>query len=382
MRPFLIFLPFLLAGQTTPPDRDLGGAWKLVPEKSQVRDASPAPTGFIKITQTTSAITMAASPSEGESPTVLIYLLGGKSGRYQAGDLTTSIVTKWEGPALLANVIVSGRVEYSMRERWERAADGSRLTVTRTVTRANSESDSVLVYDNANTTVTKNSELPATAPAPRATALIPRPSTPASAPATAPDILVAAGTRILLRLTNAVNTKHTVAGDRLYLETAIPVFIDRQLVIPARSYVTATVIESRQAGRVKGLSALNLRFDTLTLPNGVTRDFRAMPGSVDGHGNLDRTEGAITGEGTKGKDARTVGKTTGAGAGIGTLAGAAAGHAGMGAGIGAAAGALGGLAGVLSSRGADVSLPAGTSMEMILDRDLNFTRDEIRPRVE
>ena len=142
------------------------------------------------------------------------------------------------------------------------------------------------------------------------------------------------------------------------------------------------LFRSQRAGRVKGKSALNLRFDSLTLPNGVTRDFRSRLGSADVSGNLDRSEGKIKGEGNKGGDARTVGQTTAAGAGIGSIAGAASGHLGMGAGIGAAAGAAAGLAGVLGSRGPDVVLQAGTTMELVLDRELRFTAAELRARVQ
>jgi type IV secretion system protein VirB10 len=179
-------------------------------------------------------------------------------------------------------------------------------------------------------------------------------------------------------LTNAVNTKHTAPGDRVYLETAVPVFVGGRVVIPRGSYVMGTVTESQRAGRVKGKSGLSLLFDSLTLPNGVARDFRSRPGSVDSKGNLDRTEGKIEGEGNKGGDARTVAKTTGAGAAIGSIAGGASGHYGMGAAIGAAAGAAAGLAGVLGTRGPDVVLPRGTTMELVLDRDIRFTDVELR----
>ena len=203
-------------------------------------------------------------------------------------------------------------------------------------------------------------------------------SAPAPAPEKPEEYLVEAGTRVLLRLTNSVNTKHTASGDRIYLETAVPVFANRRLVIPRGSYVTGTVTEAQRAGRVKGRSSLNVRFDSLTLPNGVMRDLKALPSAADARGNLDRKEGKIEGEGNKGGDARTVGGTTAAGAGIGTLAGAASGHAGMGAAIGAAAGAAAGLAHVLGSRGPDVVLPAGTTLELMLDRDLRFSAAEVR----
>lgn len=84
---------------------------------------------------------------------------------------------------------------------------------------------------------------------------------------------------------------------------------------------------------------------------------------------------AFHGEGNKGGDTRTVGETT---AGIGTNAGGAAGHFGLGAGIGAATGAAAGLARVLGSRGADVVLAPGTTIELTLDRDLRFSAAELR----
>jgi len=112
------------------------------------------------------------------------------------------------------------------------------------------------------------------------------------------------------------------------------------------------------------------------------RDFRALPDQVDGHGSVDKSESKIRGDGNKGGDARTVGTTTGAGAGIGGAIGAASGHVGAGLGIGAAAGAAAGLAGVLGSRGPEVVLPPGTTMELLLDRDLHYTREELQRRVQ
>jgi hypothetical protein len=107
-----------------------------------------------------------------------------------------------------------------------------------------------------------------------------------------------------------------------------------------------------------------------------------LPDQVDGRGNVDKSEGKITGDGNKGGDARTVGTTTGAGAGIGGAVGAASGHLGAGLGIGAAAGAAAGLAGVVGSRGPEVVLPPGTTMELVLDRDLRYTRDELQRRIQ
>src|SRR5580698_3308941 len=162
---------------------------------------------------------------------------------------------------------------------------------------------------------------------------------------------VVPGTHIALGLINSVSTKHSSPGDRIYLETVFPIVINSHIVIPPGSYVTGTVTEVKRPGRVKGRAELYGRFDLLTLPNGVTRDFRSRLGSIDARGDehLDKKEGMVQGDSNKAGDARTVGEIAASGASIGAIAGAAEGHAGMGAGIGAAAGAAVGLAGVLLS---------------------------------
>ncbi|MFN7921072.1 MAG: hypothetical protein U0Q16_13310 [Bryobacteraceae bacterium] len=202
------------------------------------------------------------------------------------------------------------------------------------------------------------------------------PATPVNAPKT---YQVDAGTRIPLSLINSISTKQAVEGDRVYLETAFPILVDGRIVIPPGSYVAGTVSGTKRAGRVKGRAELFVRFDSLTLPNGVTRDFRARIGSLDGRAGeeLERNEGKIKGEGNKGGDARTVGEAAGAGATVGVIAGSAARHAGMGAGIGAAAGATAGLVGVLLSRGPDAVLARGSTIEMVLDRPLFYQEKEL-----
>jgi len=191
--------------------------------------------------------------------------------------------------------------------------------------------------------------------------------------------VVAPGTRIPLSLINSISTKTAAEGERVYLETAFPIVVDGRMVIPPGSYVAGTITHIKKPGRVKGRGELFLRFDSLTLPNGVTRDFRGTLGTIDGktQAELDRSEGKIRSEGNKGGDARTVGEATAAGASVGVIAGSAAGSPGMGAGIGAAAGATAGLLGVLLSRGPDAVLGKGTTIEMVLDRPLRFEESEL-----
>ena len=193
------------------------------------------------------------------------------------------------------------------------------------------------------------------------------------------DYLIETGTKIPLTLINSISTKHSVEGDRVYLETAFPIMVKGRIVIPPGSYVAGTVTEIKRPGRVKGRGELFLRFDSLTLPNGVTRDFRARIGTMDGSSpeDFDRKEGKITSEGNKTGDVHTIEEATTAGASVGIIGGIATGHYGMGAGIGAAAGAAAGLMGVLLTRGPDAVLVKGSTIEMILDRQLHFQDSDL-----
>jgi hypothetical protein len=217
---------------------------------------------------------------------------------------------------------------------------------------------------------------PAPAPASAAPAASP---VQRAEPANPDEFVVGVGTHIPLSMINSVSTKTAVSGERVYLESVFPILVNGHVVIPPGSYVAGTVTEVKRPGRVKGRGELYVRFDSLTLPNGVTRDFRARVGSLDGRApeTLDKAEGKIKSEGDKTDDVKTVGEATGIGATVGGLAGAAAGHAGMGAGLGAAAGATAGLIGVLLTRGPDAILAKGTTMEMVLDRNLQFSTAEI-----
>lgn len=198
-------------------------------------------------------------------------------------------------------------------------------------------------------------------------------------PAADGSYVVASGTTVPLSLINTVSTKHSAVGDRVYLETAFPVVVNGKIVIPVGSYVAGTVSEIKKPGRVKGRGELFVRFDSLTLPNGVTRDFRGRVNGADGHSNreMEKTEGKVISDGDKLGDVRTVAETTSAGASIGSIAGAATGHVGMGLGVGAAAGAAAGLIGVLATRGPDAILQRGSTVDMVLDRPLTFTETDL-----
>lgn len=190
---------------------------------------------------------------------------------------------------------------------------------------------------------------------------------------------IAPGTHILLNMINSVSTKQAYVGQRIYLETAFPVMASNRIVIPQGSWVTGTVTEVKRPGRVKGRGELQVRFDSLMLPNGVTRNFDSDLGSMDPRENetLKNEGGKINGPGDKKGDVGTVVGASTAGTVIGSGVGAAAGNVARGAGIGVGAGAAAGLLGVLMTRGPDATLSKGSTVEMVLDRPVSFTDSEL-----
>ncbi len=213
------------------------------------------------------------------------------------------------------------------------------------------------------------------------------PAKPAEVTAPAPspkpaNIVLAAGTKLPLVLHNAITTRNAQPGDAIYLETLFPITRDNRIVIPAGSYVQGEILEAKRPGKVKGRGEVRIRLNTLILPNGYTVDFNAVPTNAGTGGNeTTEGEGKIKGDTDKSSDVGTIVKTTGAGAGIGAIAT----RTGTGAGVGAGVGAAVGLMAVLLSRGPELELPRGTTLDVELDRPLyldasyiNFT-DPGRP---
>lgn len=187
-----------------------------------------------------------------------------------------------------------------------------------------------------------------------------------SAAETKPDqIVVPAGTHMPFILHNGISTRDAQPGTQVYLETTFPVVVNDRVVIPVGSYAQGEITEAKRAPKGKGGAEVRVRLTTLILPNGYTVKLDGMPTNADnGDGAYASKEGGqINKDRDKGADAGTVITTTGAGAGIGAIAAGAKG-AGIGAGIGAAAG----LIGVMMTRGPELELPRGSTLDMVLNR--------------
>jgi hypothetical protein len=206
----------------------------------------------------------------------------------------------------------------------------------------------------------------------------PPPAAPPTAPAahqpsSGEHVVVPSGTRIGVILENGISTVSAKPGDSVYFRTSFPITINNKVVVPVGSYLRGEITDSKRPGHVKGKGELRMHLNTLIFPNGYTVDLNAGPHSTDGDsGTKTDSEGKITGPGGKGKDASTIATTTAAGAGIGAIS-----SGGKGAGIGAGIGGVAGLAAVLLSRGPDAQLPRGSSMDLVLERDLSLDADQI-----
>jgi type IV secretion system protein VirB10 len=183
---------------------------------------------------------------------------------------------------------------------------------------------------------------------------------------------VPAGTKVLLSLKSAINTKTAQQGDGVYLVSCFPVVTNARVMIPVGVYVQGVVDRVQRPGRVKGRAQLDLHFTTMIFPNGqvieVPGVLNSLPGS-DGP-KVKGNEGTVEQAGNKGRDAGNILKGAAIGAEGGVIGGAASGDLAKGVGYGSLAGAAAGAIYTLFTRGNEIVIPTGTSVEMVLQRPL------------
>jgi len=179
------------------------------------------------------------------------------------------------------------------------------------------------------------------------------------------------GTHLLLRLVNSVSTRTARPGDRVYLRTASPIVVNGQFLVPVDSFADGVITHSVRSGRIKGRAELGIRIDSVTLPNGKTIRVSPQLSSVDSAGSGQQVAGSeneVKQGGTKGKDAERVAVTGAEGAAIGGIAD----NSWKGAGIGASIGAAVGLGATLLSRGREVELPHGATLDVTFNHPVKI----------
>ncbi len=197
-------------------------------------------------------------------------------------------------------------------------------------------------------------------PAPQANPL----TTPEKAPE---QLTIVSGTKVALSLKHAISTRESREGDAVYAETTFPVVANDRVLIPAGTYVQGRISRIQRAGRIKGRAEVLIHFTTMIYPSGYTV---MLPGAVQNAPGVDKTK-VKDGEGTIRADsqkAEKIGQVAGPAA-TGAVIGAAT-NGGKGALIGGGVGGAVGTAIALLTRGNDVKLEAGTTLEMVIQRDV------------
>ena len=187
------------------------------------------------------------------------------------------------------------------------------------------------------------------------------------APLAAPAAEIPQGAHALLRLVNSISTRTARPGDFIYFRTASPIAGGGAIIVPADSYVQGVVTHSVRSGRVKGKAELAIRIDTLTLPSGQVVKLSPRLASVDSGDSEQKVVGSeneVKQGSNHGDDAVKIATTSGMGAAIGGMAD----RSWKGAGIGAGAGSALGLATVLLTRGREVDLTQGSTIDVVFER--------------
>ena len=200
-------------------------------------------------------------------------------------------------------------------------------------------------------------------------------STPALSDVANTALTIPGGTKVPLSLKQAISTKTAKEGDPVYAETAFPFVVSEHVAIPAGTYIQGKIMRVQRGGHVKGRAELLIHFTSMIYPSGYTV---MLGGSVENTPGAEKTsmkdsEGTIRRDSDAGRKAEETAGAATSGAVIGAITGG-----GKGAGIGAGVGGVAGMAIAMLSRGADVRLEPGTSIEMEIQRDVTVDSTRIK----
>jgi len=183
-------------------------------------------------------------------------------------------------------------------------------------------------------------------------------------------VIIPAGTVIPVNLTSRISTKHAKDGDGIYAQTAVPITVNDEIVIPQGSFIKGKISHVEQPGRVSGRAEMSFSFQTLVLPTGKTFEIYA---NLQGTGGAIEKKGEATIVADKGNDGEDIATKSAEGAAGGAVTGAVwrgGGGAARGAAIGAGAGAAGAAVAALIKKGAPLVLEPGTLFEIVLNRPI------------
>jgi hypothetical protein len=175
------------------------------------------------------------------------------------------------------------------------------------------------------------------------------PRTGSPAPQRSNKVNVPAGTRILIRMIDSIDSSKQQTGYRFTATLETNLQVDNVVVAPRGTKVYGRLAAAESAGRMSGSSQLTLELTDILI-NGTAYPLLTSTYEVKGQGEGKKTTRKVIG-----------------GAGLGALIGGVAGG-GKGAAIGAAAGAATGTAVAASKKGQQLSIPSETLLEFRLQQ--------------
>jgi hypothetical protein len=179
---------------------------------------------------------------------------------------------------------------------------------------------------------------------------------PAPAPPPRPHVVtLAAGTSVFIRLGETLSTEHNYTGDTFRATLEQPIVMDGFVIADRGSKVLGQIVNAERAGRVRGVSDLNLNLTEINTTDG--QQVRITTDAFEKHGPSSTREDTA--------------KIAG-GAALGAIIGALGGG-GKGAAIGAGAGGAAGTAAVLATRGKAAIIPTETRMQFRLTNPVTIT---------
>jgi hypothetical protein len=192
-------------------------------------------------------------------------------------------------------------------------------------------------------------------------------TSPSSGNATATPTLPI-GTAVRMKLETPLYSASTKAGDNFAGRILEDIKLDDKVVIPVGSSLQGHVMQVTDPRRIKGKATIQLRPESVTLPNGQRYVMSAAVVDTNKVNGTDvDDEGRIKGPGHGSHDVLEVGAGAGTGALIGGLVGG-----GKGLLIGAAIGAGGTVTHWLSKKNS-AYLPAGSEIIFELSRPMTVT---------
>ena len=174
-----------------------------------------------------------------------------------------------------------------------------------------------------------------------------------TAAASGATVLVAAGTHLVVRMIDGIDSNQNKVGDTFQASLEDPLVVDSTQVAPKGTMVYGKLEQVKSAGRIQGQSELRLVLTGIVL-NGSTYNMVTGDYTVQG--------------GSRGKQTA---ERAGIGAGLGAIIGAIAGG-GKGAAIGAGVGAGAGTAVQVMTHGQQVHVPSETVLNFTLEQPVQL----------